>query len=344
MLYSNYYSMQIQIMIMRRTSLALITALLALPALAVEKVPETYDDTVADLPEEIPATNKKAEMKADEWVEEVKLSDEKRKSLHYKSKKLLKNIPADGLSSSPKQVRIREGVNIQRSIETSPFSDSTDTGVGGVALDFTDKKRSENISFIEMMQDGRAALLSGHNESAISYYKGALKRSPDNLQALFGLANAYHRNGQLEEAKLRYTELILNDHDNIPALTNYIILLTQEDSIEAVKELHKLERTNPEFSPIPAQLGMIYLEQGDMETAAKKLSRAVLLSPENLQYRYNLAVVMDKMGQVDYAIKMYKHLIAAERKGYDLPAPRHEILDRLAYIATNKALGNPHDS
>src|SRR5207237_715870 len=79
--------------------------------------------------------------------------------------------------------------------------------------------------------------------------------------------------------------------NNRDGWNNFLVLLADEAPQDAVPQLEKLEAGNPDFSPIPAQLAVIYQKMGDQDKASEQMMRAIRLSPENLTYRYNLAIM-----------------------------------------------------
>lgn len=179
------------------------------------------------------------------------------------------------------------------------------------------------------------ALLSGQTEAAIELYQRTLQASPTNTTALFGLATTYHRLGQLDKARPYYGKLLSIDPKHREGLTNFLAMVAEESPEEALVEFERLELKNPNFSPIPAQIALIYQKLGDEEKAAVKMAQAVRLSPDNLIYRYNLAIIMDKLGNKIEAASLYKQLIAAFERGATIPGSVDEIQERLTFIQSN---------
>ena len=64
--------------------------------------------------------------------------------------------------------------------------------------------------------------------------------------------------------------------------------------------------------------------------------RAVALSPENLTYRYNLAILMDKQKNYDEAARLYRQLIEASQRGEVIPGNVSNIQQRLTFISSNR--------
>ena len=176
------------------------------------------------------------------------------------------------------------------------------------------------------------ALISGQISAAIRMYKDVLAVEPHNIDALFGLATGYHRNYETAQARKIYVEILEMDPNHKQALNNFLVLVADQAPEDALIELQKLERINPQFSPVSAQIGMIYLKMGQTVQAEQYLRRALKLSPTNTVYLYNLAIVVDKLGKTDMAIALYKKILNAARIGSNIPGSIQKINERLQYL------------
>lgn len=248
-------------------------------------------------------------------------------------RKFLDNIPAGSLPLTAKPLKPHNDVTIEHGSMNNPFGGTDnapiDTSVGkDIELDIAVKKKESTIQ--EYLQAGHDAYIAGQTESAAIYYKKALSMEADNKKALFGLAASYHKGGQFEQAKEFYMQLLAIDQNNWPAMNNFLILISQEAPDDAITQLKRMEKYNAEFAPIPAQLGMIYIQKGELKTAAKYLTRAIILSPENLRYRYNLASILDKMGYNERAYKIYMQLLKEGSKGKELPVSAEILKERMS--------------
>jgi tetratricopeptide (TPR) repeat protein len=172
------------------------------------------------------------------------------------------------------------------------------------------------------------ALQVGQFESAISYYREVLKANPNNIKAQFGLATAYHKAGQYENAKDEYSKLLQKNKNYWPALNNYLILVSQEYPETAIERLEELKVKNPDYAAIPAQIGSLYYSRGKIQRAADYYLEAVNLEPKNSNYRYNLAVVLEQLSQKLNAAKVYKSLLDDAARGEKIPENANVIAER----------------
>lgn len=182
------------------------------------------------------------------------------------------------------------------------------------------------------LQRAYNALISGNTDAAIQIYQQVLSNDPNNTNALFGLAATYHRLGQTERAKPLYRKLLRLEPTHREGLNNFLALAAEESPEQALEELYLLEKRNPGFSPIPAQIAVIYQKTGRTEEAVAKMTQAISLSPENLTYKYNLAILFDKAGKNADAAALYSQLLEAWNRGVAIPGNAGAIQQRLTYL------------
>jgi Tfp pilus assembly protein PilF len=204
----------------------------------------------------------------------------------------------------------------------------------GVGISISVHQPKLDIS--HMLESAYDALIAGNQEEAILLYRRVLDQQPENKLALFGLATTYHRAGQLQLARPLYGKLLAIDPNNAEGLNNFLVLLADESPQEALAEMKKLQQTHPDFSPLPAQMAVIYEKAGDVESALKSMKHAIDLSPENIKYRYDMAVMLDRAGGWEQAADYYEQLLTANDRGEKIPANPEEIQERLTFIRSNK--------
>ena len=120
-------------------------------------------------------------------------------------------------------------------------------------------------------------------------------------------------------------------------MNNFLVLAAEESPDHAIEEFKRLMRSNPEFAPIPAQIGMIYYRQKKYDDAANYLIKAIQLDASNLSYRFNLAVIYDRLGRSRSAARLYQQLLEAADQGMELPESPDKIQERLSHIRNNDA-------
>ncbi len=178
------------------------------------------------------------------------------------------------------------------------------------------------------------SLMGGETEQAIIIYKDILSTEPKNQDALFGLAATYHRLGNIDKARPLYGMLLKLNPNHREGLNNFLVLVADESPEDALPELERLEDRNPDFSPIPAQIAIVMDKLGYADKAHEKMLRAIELAPDNLTYKYNLAVMLDRQHRYADAGALYKLLIAAGLRGEKVPASTESMQKRLNFISS----------
>ena len=192
------------------------------------------------------------------------------------------------------------------------------------------------MNFNYELEKAYNALIAGQSEVAIATYKRVLDNEPNNKNALFGLATAYHRGGQIELARPVYAKLLTVDPENRDGLNNFLVLLADEAPEEALGELQKLAERNPQYSALPAQIAIIYQKLGQYDKAGDYMLRAIEMEPESIAYRYNFAIILDKQHKYDEAAALYRQIIEASQRGEVVPGDIQKIQQRLTFISSNR--------
>lgn len=214
--------------------------------------------------------------------------------------------------------------------EDSPEVTSSETSGMKVAV----KKRPVDVNY--ELEKAYVALTGGNTEEAIATYNNVLDIAPENEQALFGLATTYHRVGLLDKARPVYGKLLKINPRHKEAINNFLVMVGEEAPERALEHMKHLALENPDFAPIPAQMALLYSKIGDMQSAIQSMQQAVSIAPENLIYKYNLAILYDQANKPVEASILYKQLLEARYRGETLPADADEIQQRLTFLLSNK--------
>ena len=198
--------------------------------------------------------------------------------------------------------------------------------------------RKPPVNVEEYLEQAYDNLMKGNKEVAIGFYNEVLRIEPKNEMALFGLATTYHKDGRVAEARELYGRLLAANPSHREGLNNFLALVSEESPQDAVGQLLELEASNPDFSPIPAQLGILYNKIGEPQRAAEKLARALSLSPDNIPYKYNLAITMDKLGQYKQATDLYFELVDAYNRGETVPGDIEGLRNRAIFLSNKGSM------
>nr|NKB45862.1 tetratricopeptide repeat protein [Alphaproteobacteria bacterium] len=182
---------------------------------------------------------------------------------------------------------------------------------------------------------GYNALVRGDVGSALQLYSDALSSEPTSVMAQLGRSAALQRLGRLEEARTGYESVLRIDPNNREALANLTSIFSTRAPNEALSRLLDLEREYPQFSPVKAQVGLLYARMGSNDQAMAYLREAASMSPATVMYQYNLAVLLDRMGRAEQAVVSYERVLAGILNGgvaSDLS--RSSIERRVRYLKT----------
>ena len=185
------------------------------------------------------------------------------------------------------------------------------------------------------------ASIAGQYEVAIELSKQILASDPKNSYAKFILASCYHKLGQNAQAKKIYYELLKNqDYDEQTRdeiISNLIEVLVEESPDEAIYFLSKLSYQSPKSAYILAGTAMAYEKIQRHEEAILLLQKAINIDPDETRYKFNLAIIFDKKGDYQNAIKYYRDVLDAYKKGTfnDSSMPVNQVAERIKFIKDN---------
>lgn len=189
---------------------------------------------------------------------------------------------------------------------------------------------SKSASSEKIIQDAYDAFLTGNIEAALFYYQEAIKKHPENRDAMFGVAVCYQMLGQNDDAIREYTRILKDNPEDQQSINNLIVLISGMDPQRAINELGKMAIKNPNSSFIQAQIGTIQSSMKNYDKAILHLGNAIAIEPSNPVYAYNLAVTLDKMKKYCEAYEYYKHSSALITP--QTPLEKDVILDRMRQI------------
>lgn len=148
-----------------------------------------------------------------------------------------------------------------------------------------------------------------------------------------GRAAQQQKLGMDDVAIVSYEELLNVAPKNTDAIINMMGLIRKQYPSVALRRLTDLREKHPGNAGIAAQLGMTYAEMGENQQAIQALGTASSLDPSNAQHVYNMAVIADRAGSKDMAIKYYEQALQTDAVyGGGKSILRETIYDRLAKL------------
>lgn len=197
------------------------------------------------------------------------------------------------------------------------------------------KKRSVNVT--AYLAKAYHAAKAGDFHTAIAYYDEILKSSAKNTDALLGLATSYHHLGETERARVLYHKILKESPSNQHALNNFMVLVSQDNSLDALAELLKLQQRNRDYAPLSAHIASLYAKENQIDLAVKSMIRAVHQDQHNLSYRYHLAILLDHAGRKKEAIAIYSRVKKQMEAGEKLPISLADLQERLTFLLSNQS-------
>lgn len=125
---------------------------------------------------------------------------------------------------------------------------------------------------------------AGQLVDAEKYFRRALHFNPWMIEALFKLAAIAQEQGRPEEA------------------------------LEWFRKSQKLDPKDAEIKQGLYNMGNIYLSQGKIDKAIKSFQQVLVVTPDHLEARVNLAVALARLGKLEEAITELRHVLQKDSK------------------------------
>ncbi|MCM8784104.1 MAG: tetratricopeptide repeat protein [Candidatus Omnitrophica bacterium] len=178
---------------------------------------------------------------------------------------------------------------------------------------------------------GMDLLEKGEPDSAIEYFYKSLKINPNFVETHYNLAVAFEEKHNYGNAITEYKKVLELKPDFIKTRYNLALLYYQKLSLyeEAIAELDSLIASSPQYmkakelreeiildySTFCLNSGLDYLEEDNFEQAEREFEKALLLKPDFVVVKYNLAFLYLKGGDKEHA-KMKLNEVIQENKTY----------------------------
>lgn len=194
------------------------------------------------------------------------------------------------------------------------------------------ENHSANSRTAQLTSAERAIQL-GRYESAGVIYDKLLRANPKDDDALLGLAVAYQRTGRADEAISAYEKLLDRQPGNLEARVNMLGLIGARYPASALAQLEELLQASPGDPIVLAQMAVLQADVGQYNEALQSLGVVSGLEPENAVHLFNIAVIADRAGKKQEAIKYYEEALEKDTiYGGSRSIPRESVFERLAQL------------
>ncbi|MBM3579767.1 MAG: tetratricopeptide repeat protein [Alphaproteobacteria bacterium] len=202
----------------------------------------------------------------------------------------------------------------------------------GISIVVTET-RSDNQDLREKERLAYNLVLIGQYEAAIELYKQVVAKEPRNSYAKFSLATVYQKIGQFRQAKNLYYQMLKDGADNQDQIVgNLLEILIQDTPQDATYLLSRLAVQNPDSANIMAYAAMAYNKSKNYDQAISFFQKAIKLDSDNIDYKYNLAVIYDGMEKYREAVELYSEVV--RKAPNDIQSiPVDQVKNRLLFIS-----------
>lgn len=153
----------------------------------------------------------------------------------------------------------------------------------------------------------------GNFSGALPYAKSALDGNPENIWYAEFLGQLYAELGDLNQSAEVFKRLIKvhpEAYDYYFMLGN--LLSAQGKFDEALELYNDLEKRVGISEELTLQRQVIYVEQGDFETALKEVDALIAANPSEVRLLGMKAEILEQIGREDEAIQIYQDILETE--------------------------------
>ena len=237
--------------------------------------------------------------------------------------------------SSRQQIDFYKKKNLSRKSDIDIEAGNDEKSTSSVKIDMVvaDSKVG-SASLREKEQIAYNSVLIGQYEVAIELYKQVLEKERDNSYSKFALATVYQKIGQFRQAKTLYYQMLKSGVENQEEVVgNLLDILIEDSPQDATYLLSRLAVQNPDSPNILAFAALAYNKAKNHDQAISLMQKAITLDSENVDYKYNLAVIYDQTEQYSKALDLYSEVV---RKYSDAnqSVPIDQVKKRIEFINT----------
>jgi len=152
---------------------------------------------------------------------------------------------------------------------------------------------------------------------AIRAFQQTLSLRPDNIIAIYNLAQVYRKSGETEKAIEGFKEVLRRDPHYVNAMVNLGQIYTESNqpevaapyyakAMERYRQMLNSSSTVEAIVSIHDSLSGLYFGQGKIDEAEKEIREILRLSPKHPEAHYNMAQVHEKKAELRKATEEYQ--------------------------------------
>lgn len=194
-------------------------------------------------------------------------------------------------------------------------------------------KDADANGFEALLVSANRALSLGRYDAAIDLFDQLCRKNGRDRRALLGRAVAFQKAGRDEAARAAYDEFLKLDPDNREAQINRLGLVAKDYPAVALRQMLDLRKKWSDDAGLAAQIGLAQARLGNDQDALEYLGIAASLDSSNASHIFNMAVVSDRLGNKDQAVKLYEQALQIDSvHGGGRSIPREVVYDRLSVL------------
>jgi len=180
------------------------------------------------------------------------------------------------------------------------------------AISITKTKKEDPISVL--LQKAYQHYQAAEYPQSDTLYKQILIRDIKQRDALLGVAAIAVVNKDFTQAKKYYQQLLRYYPGDSIATSALVDLTKQQTTVASESQLKLLLREDPNAAHVYFSLGLLYAKQSRIKESQQAFFDA-FSRHKKADYAYNLAVMLDKLGQEKAALSYYKQASDISDKG-----------------------------
>ncbi len=181
----------------------------------------------------------------------------------------------------------------------------------------------------EMTAQGRNLVSQGNFRGAIVFYKNALEKDPNHLDARIALADAYLESSNFSQAVIEFQKVLLQNPSYLEAhLKIATAYINQNDSQNALLQLDAYLKDHIDTVESLVLYGRAYGLAGDLLSAKSMFAKALQLDSNAIEPRMFLARVAVQEQEFEKAKTYLDEIVALDVKNIDARYLRANILLR----------------
>lgn len=184
---------------------------------------------------------------------------------------------------------------------------SEDPEVAKKQLDRLVKTQSADAD--QLVMYGKVELKATNFEDAVFYFKEAVKKAPDTMEALFYLGVALRESGSLEGARKIFEEIVRKNPDHVSSMLELARIHLATDGLgKAIEYCEQADKKAKEIKDLTTQfdahrlLAAVQLKREDMMAYKKELETTIQINPNDEGSLLDVARVEDRLDHLDVAI------------------------------------------